>query len=160
MLLLKWDDNMKDKRKTKSKKPTFELWEVIVITLVASIIMGVSTGCVVYNNKKDNCFSSNDSKYLAEFEKSYKSILENYYDDIDENKLVEAAISGMLSYLGDPYTTYLNENSTNVFNGCTSLTRINVPGRSGDGSHTTLIQFLTNSGLTCHDHYGYISVND
>ena len=45
---------MKDKRKTKSKKPTFELWEVIVITLVASIIMGVSTGCVVYNNKKDN----------------------------------------------------------------------------------------------------------
>ena len=107
---------MKDKRKTKSKKPTFELWEVIVITLVASIIMGVSTGCVVYNNKKDNCFSSNDSKYLAEFEKSYKSILENYYDDIDENKLVEAAISGMLSYLGDPYTTYLNENSTTILN--------------------------------------------
>lgn len=107
---------MKDKRKTKSKKPTFELWEVIVITLVASIIMGVSTGCVVYNNKKDNCLSSNDSKYLAEFEKSYKSILENYYDDIDENKLVEAAISGMLSYLGDPYSTYLNENSTTILN--------------------------------------------
>ena len=58
------------------------------------------------------------------------------------------------------YSPNLNENSTNVFNGCTSLTRINVPGRSGDGSHTTLIQFLTNSGLTCHDHYGYISVND
>ena len=43
--------------------------------------------------------------------------------------------------------------------GCTSLTRINVPS-SGTTLHTTLIQFLTNSGLTCHDHYGYISVND
>lgn len=105
---------MKDKSKT--KKPTFELWEVIAITLVASIIMSISTGCVVYNNKKDNCINSNDSKYLAEFEKSYKSIVDNYYDDIDETKLVEAAISGMLTYLGDPYTTYLNENSTTILN--------------------------------------------
>lgn len=105
---------MKDKPKT--KKPTFELWEVIAITLVASIIMSISTGCVVYNNKKDNCINSNDSKYLAEFEKSYKSIVENYYDNIDETKLVEAAISGMLTYLGDPYTTYLNENSTTILN--------------------------------------------
>ena len=105
---------MKDK--PKNKKPTFELWEVIAITLVASIIMSISTGCVVYNNKKDNCINSNDSKYLAEFEKSYKSIVENYYDNIDETKLVEAAISGMLTYLGDPYTTYLNENSTTILN--------------------------------------------
>lgn len=57
------------------------------------------------------------------------------------------------------YRSSLNPSSTNVFNGCTSLTRINVPG-SDTTLHTTLIQFLTNSGLTCHDHYGYISVND
>ncbi len=107
---------MKNKRKAKNKKPTFELWEVIIITLVASIIMAVSTGCLVYNNKKEKCYTSNDSKYLAEFEKSYKNILDNYYDEVDENKLVEAAISGMLSYLGDPYTTYLNENSTTILN--------------------------------------------
>ena len=58
------------------------------------------------------------------------------------------------------YNSSLKPSSTNVFNGCTSLTRINVPGDSGNSLHTTLIQFLTNSGLTCHDHYGYISVND
>ena len=58
------------------------------------------------------------------------------------------------------YDSSLKPSSTNVFNGCTSLTRINVPGVSGNSLHTTLIQFLTNSGLTCHDHYGYISVND
>lgn len=57
------------------------------------------------------------------------------------------------------YSPNLNESSTNVFNGCTSLKRINIPS-SNTTAHRMLIQFLTNSGLTCHDHYGYISVND
>ena len=33
----------------------------------------------------------------------------NYYDTVNEEELIDAAINGMLDYLDDPYTTYLNE---------------------------------------------------
>jgi carboxyl-terminal processing protease len=104
----------KEKRK-EEKKATFELWEVLVIALVASLIMSLSTGYVVYKSKSDNdCSKVVNSKYLAEFVSSYNNIIDNYYDKVDENALVDAAINGMLTYLGDPYTTYLNETSTDM----------------------------------------------
>ena len=42
------------------------------------------------------------------------NIVNNYYNDINETALVDAALSGMLKYLEDPYTTYLNETNTNI----------------------------------------------
>lgn len=104
-------------KKNKEQKPTFALWEVLIITLVASLIMSLSTGYVVYRSISDsNCNKINESKYLEEFITSYNKIISNYYTDIDESKLIDAAINGMLSYLGDPYTTYLDESNTDMLN--------------------------------------------
>ena len=65
--------NMKNK---KENKTTFELWEVILITLVASLIMSLSTGYVVYrSNTGSNCSTVSNSKYLGEFVTSYNNIL-------------------------------------------------------------------------------------
>lgn len=97
-----------------NKPTTFKLWEVIVITLVSSLIMSLSTGYVAYRSKIIN--NSNNSKELNEFIMSYHNIINNYYDEVDESALVDAAINGMLKYLGDPYTTYLNENNTSALN--------------------------------------------
>jgi carboxyl-terminal processing protease len=106
---------VKKEKIKEEKKATFELWEVLVIALVASLIMSLSTGYVVYKSKSDNdCSKVVNSKYLAEFVSSYNNIIDNYYDKVDENALVDAAINGMLTYLGDPYTTYLNETSTDM----------------------------------------------
>lgn len=95
----------------KDKKPTFELWEVLVITLVSSVIMGLSTGYVAYRSNKNYVNTGNE--YINELVKSYNNITANYYDNIDEKSLVDAAINGMLNYLGDPYTTYLDKTNTN-----------------------------------------------
>lgn len=96
--------------KYKDDKARFSLLEVIIITLVASLIMSLSTGYVVFRSKK--IYNVSNSKYIEEFAKSYNNIVNNYYDEIDENSLIDAAINGMLEYLQDPYTTYLNENNT------------------------------------------------
>lgn len=96
--------------KHKEDKVGFSLLEVIIITLIASLIMSLSTGYVVYRSKSNH--NSSNSNYLNEFIKSYNNIVNNYYDDINESALIDAAINGMLEYLGDPYTTYLNENNT------------------------------------------------
>ena len=95
----------------KDKKPTFELWEVLVLTLVSSVIMGLSTGYVAYRSNKNYINTGNE--YINELVKSYNNITANYYDNIDEKSLVDAAINGMLNYLGDPYTTYLDKTNTN-----------------------------------------------
>lgn len=101
--------------KKKENKPVFKFWEVIVITLVSSLIMSFSTGYLVYTSRKTVITNSN-SKELNELVSSYNNIVNNYYDEIDQSALVDAAINGMLKYLGDPYTTYLNENNTNLLN--------------------------------------------
>ena len=100
--------------KNKESKPVFKLWETILIAFVSSLIMSTSTGYLVYTSNKVP--KNNNSKELNELITSYNNIVNNYYDEIDQNALVDAAINGMLKYLGDPYTTYLNENNTNLLN--------------------------------------------
>ncbi len=94
----------------------FNLAWVIGIVIVTSIISAITTGVIVYNNNKlsyDISYGdlSND-KDLNEFLTVYASILSDYYEDIDKGALLDKAIAGMMDYLGDDYTTYLDDEST------------------------------------------------
>lgn len=97
----------------KKNKPTFKLWEVLLIAFVASLIMGLSTGYVVYMESKErNIHIKANDKNIETFLNVYNAILNDYYGEkIDKEGLIDAAINGMMIYLDDPYTTYLNEDS-------------------------------------------------
>lgn len=96
----------------KKTKPTFELWEVILIALITSIIMSSTTGYALYNNHRvNNCAAVTNNDQLGNFINSYNQIVTEYYKEVDQEGLINAAISGMINFLDDPYTTYLNENS-------------------------------------------------
>ena len=97
----------------KKNKPTFKLWEVLLIAFVASLIMGLSTGYVVYMESKErNIHIKANDKNIETFLNVYNAILNDYYGEkIDKEGLIDAAIKGMVTYLDDPYTTYLNEDS-------------------------------------------------
>lgn len=45
------------------------------------------------------------------------SLYENYYSKLDEDKMVEGAVKGMTSALGDPYTTYMTKDEFSSFTG-------------------------------------------
>ncbi|MBO5530610.1 MAG: S41 family peptidase [Bacilli bacterium] len=47
---------------------------------------------------------------------SYNRIKDNYYKEIDEKELVNGAVKGMLEAIGDPYTTYMDEDLYSNFN--------------------------------------------
>ena len=98
------------------KKPIFKLWEVLLIAFLASLIMGLSVGYVVHiESKQRNCHIKADDKNIENFLNVYNSILQNYYGEkIDQEGLIDAAINGMMTYLDDPYTTYLNEESKDL----------------------------------------------
>lgn len=94
------------------KKTKFELWEVIAITLFSSLVLSFCTGYLVYRSSCGKVTSVNGDEYLAELYKAYDEIKSNYYSSVDLGSLVDAGIKGMFSYLGDPYTTYLDKDQT------------------------------------------------
>ena len=94
----------------------FNLLEVIIIILVSAATSAVATGIIVTGNQR----TSSGTTYaellqddgIKSFLDVYADVLNGYYEDVDKNKAIESAISGMMDYLGDKYTTYLNDNET------------------------------------------------
>ena len=101
--------------KLKEKKG-FNLLSVIIVICVTSIISGLTTGIIVTNSYKNNLGLTyedlvNDES-LNEFLEVYSSIINNYYEDVDKSAMIDSAVDGMLDYLGESYTTYLDEEQT------------------------------------------------
>ncbi len=106
---------MRKKIKVDSNRAVFHTGEVLTLVLLTCII-SLFVGSMVTNrlNYKNN-YNSND-KYIQNFINNYQYILENYYGDIDEETLMKGALSGMLSVLGDDYSTLFDGTSADNFN--------------------------------------------
>lgn len=99
-------------KKTNDKRTAnFNLIEVIVIILITSIVIATATAIIVYRNYNELKQTVTNVKptNLEELEEAYNNILESYVEKVNENELVNAAIKGMYSYLGDPNTSYLDD---------------------------------------------------
>lgn len=100
----------------KKKKRQFSVSEVILLVIMALIIGSfINLKFIRFINISSNEEKIEVDKYLKEFIKNYKYITDNYYEEIDRNKLIDNAISGMMEGLEDPYSTYLDENSSRNF---------------------------------------------
>ncbi len=94
----------------------FKLIWVLVIVVITSIVSALTTGIIVYNNNKISPKISYEDlakdQDLNQFLEVYANILSEYYEDIDKKELLEKAISAMMNYLGDDYSTYLDDEQT------------------------------------------------
>jgi len=59
---------------------------------------------------------SSSNKELDELVTTYNNIIDNYYEDVDREELIDAGIQGMINYLDDPYATYFSGEASNEFN--------------------------------------------
>ncbi len=100
-----------------NKSKGFNLPWILSIVAITSIISALTTGVIIYNNNKiTNKVSYTDlsnDKELNQFLKVYANITSEYYEDINKKELLEKAISAMMNYLGDDYTSYLDDEETN-----------------------------------------------
>ena len=55
------------------------------------------------------------SKDLDKVVDTYYAIVDNYYGELDKNSLIDGAVEGMLSSIGDTYTSYTNTDDTEAF---------------------------------------------
>lgn len=92
----------------------FNLIEVIVL-ITTSMVFGIIVGCIVAYGKGDryDYYSSTKSEELI---KSYNNILNNFYGEISEDDLINAAVDGMVSSLKDPYSNYMDNIQSESFN--------------------------------------------
>lgn len=90
--------------------------QLAIIVSIPTLIMSIISGSLVYNKLNNGKVTTTNNKYVNEFISTYNKLLDEYYEDLDENKLVDAAINGMLSYTGDDYTIYMNEDATESLN--------------------------------------------
>ena len=98
----------------RSKRTTYFSTLEVILIMILSILFGSVIG-VIFSLTKYNYLDSSD-KNLQEFISTYNSIVNNYYNKVNKDELIDSAINGMVNSLDDPYSTYMNENETDDFN--------------------------------------------
>ncbi len=91
----------------------FGLLGIIVIIIITALVSSIATGVIMLNNNSVGLNGStidlSNDKDLQEFIEVYETLITKYYEDIDKESLLDAAKDGMSNYLGDKYTTYLDD---------------------------------------------------
>ena len=122
-----------DKIKIKENKEVYSHREVIVIMLFSlGIGFIMCFGCMSLLVGKNYISIARDLDKVVD---TYYAIVDNYYGDLDKDKLVDSAVEGMISSVGDVFTSYTDATDTESFNdtikgsyegiGCTVATYTN-----------------------------------
>lgn len=109
---------VKNKKKNRYifKRFDFGILDILLLIVVTMVVSCLGTA-FIFNyqyNKNDSLskYSLKSDENITEFLKVYADILENYYQEIDSNALIDAAIDGMLDFLEDEYSIYLGIEET------------------------------------------------
>lgn len=94
------------------KKNKFNLMEVVCLMIITSIFGMFVGGILMY---RKGALNVGIKKELNEFVETYTEILNDYYKDVSEEGLLEAGINGMVNFLGDPYSVYMDEEASTAF---------------------------------------------
>lgn len=94
-----------------------KLIDIILVIFISTFIGMLSGGVVMYSidHKNEKSHDYMQVSKINEIDSMYNTIVNEYYDEVDKDKLIEGAVSGMLSVL-DEHTSYMDKRATNNFN--------------------------------------------
>lgn len=98
-----------------NEKEVYSFSELFVVTLVSLVVGAFAclSVCMIFTGGR-NYFKL--SKELGKLFDVYETLTVNYYDSIDKEQIIEDAINGMVSSVGDVYTSYVDTDSSEAFN--------------------------------------------
>lgn len=112
---IKKDNNLINKIKL-SKNKDKDLYNVkeVVIVMIFSIGIGflMCFGIISIFTGKNYFKVTRDLDKVID---TYYAIVDNYYGDLDKSTIIDGAVEGMISSVGDTFTTYTNTNDTEAF---------------------------------------------
>ena len=97
------------------KEKKERIYKIVMMIVISVFTTFIITSISLYTYFVNNDVSSKesekyDTKEMAQVLESYRKIIDKYYlGEIDENLLLEGAIKGYISGLGDPYTEYISK---------------------------------------------------
>ncbi|ALC81319.1 MULTISPECIES: S41 family peptidase [Bacillus] len=92
-------------------KQIVKLFLVVIITAAAAS----SITWLVANQQNSPAVSASDDQKFNKLMSTYEKISKQYYEKVDDQKLVDGAIKGMVEALGDPYSTYMDQEEASGF---------------------------------------------
>ena len=98
------------KNREKDSYTTKELITVMIFSLGIGFLM--CFGCISLITGKNYIAVTKD---LSKVVDTYYAIVDNYYGDLNKDELVDGAVEGMISSVGDSFTSYTNTEDTNNF---------------------------------------------
>lgn len=118
-----------------NKRPNVPYKEYILSLLAVAVISGGGVYSLTKQNDQDLVAFKNSYPNFTDLEKinqTYQTIQDNYVGKVDEQALVDGAISGMTKALDDPYSDYyvgepssdLNDNISGSFEGIGAIMMI------------------------------------
>lgn len=118
-------DNTKNPKKknsliskiNQSKNKNKDLYNVkeVVIVMIFSIGIGflMCFGIINIFTGKNYFRVTRDLEKIID---TYYAIVDNYYGDLDKSTIIDGAVEGMISSVGDTFTTYTNTDDAETFN--------------------------------------------
>ena len=94
---------------------SYSFSELFIITIISLLVGAFSCFSIITIMSGGRNYLKL-SKELSKFYDSYDILVENYNGNVDKKELVDAAINGMVSSVGDQYTSYVDTEGTNSFN--------------------------------------------
>lgn len=100
------DNKIKEKELYTSKE--------VIIVMIFSIGIGILMcfGGISIITGKNYLAVTKDLKKVVD---AYYAIVDNYYGELDRDKLIDGAVEGMISSVGDTFTSYSDTDSTSSF---------------------------------------------
>lgn len=102
------------KKNDKNNIKGFKFFEVIIIVIVTGLLCSMMTGAILYHhyNNSYNYEKLSDNENINKFLQVYASIINEYYENVNEPELIDSAINAMFDYLGDDYSEELSKDNT------------------------------------------------
>ena len=97
------------------EKDSYSFSQVFVIVIV-SLLLGAFACFSLFTILSHGKNYFRLGRELSKFYDVYDVLNDNYYGEVDKDKLVEAAIDGMVSSVGDEYTNYSDIKEADTFN--------------------------------------------
>ena len=115
----KYKKNRNKKKRQKrfvNGKFSLDVFDLLIVVVLTAIVSCLLTGVILnYQYKKNFNFvdtSVISDKKVKEFLETYSEIVNNFYEEVDKNAMIEAALEGMLVFLEDNYSIYLDKTET------------------------------------------------
>ncbi|WHY83043.1 S41 family peptidase [Siminovitchia fortis] len=119
MKVVKWmEENQNNREDTPQHAGFIQMKKfrfVMLIFLIVFLTAGVTILALSFGDEKAVNVGMQERAEFNKLYNTYDKLKKSYFQDVDEEKLVDGAIDGMVKSLDDPYSDYMTKEESKVF---------------------------------------------